>query len=181
MAGRKKGRHRPRRPARGRRPVKARRVRSRWLWWTGTACLVAATGALIFVVASGPEDLPVESGKGPEEGSEIAAGQTLYSEHCASCHGADLAGQPNWKRRLADGRYPAPPHDETGHTWHHGDEYLFAVTKRGGQATAPPGFLSGMPGFDETLSDAEIWSILDFIKSRWPPEIVNQQRRASSR
>ncbi|MGR3200120.1 MAG: c-type cytochrome, partial [Paracoccus sp. (in: a-proteobacteria)] len=43
----------------------------------------------------------------------IALGQRLYAENCASCHGADLEGQPDWQTPLENGRYPAPPHDET--------------------------------------------------------------------
>jgi len=103
----------------------------------------------------------------------------LYGEHCASCHGSLLEGQPNWKERLPDGRLPAPPHDETGHTWHHPDDYLFSTTKLGGKATAPAGFLSAMPGFEGTLSDGEIWMVLDFIKSGWPEEIRARQRDRS--
>lgn len=114
----------------------------------------------------------------PQTAEQVALGERLYAEQCASCHGAELEGQPNWRNRLPDGRYPAPPHDATGHTWHHDDAYLFETTKRGGQATAPRGFVSGMPAFAGKLSDAEIWSILAFIKSRWPPEIRARQGRA---
>ena len=41
-----------------------------------------------------------------------------YQEYCASCHGVNLEGQANWRSRNQDGTLPAPPHDETGHTWH---------------------------------------------------------------
>ena len=27
----------------------------------------------------------------------IALGQRLYAENCATCHGADLEGQPDWQ------------------------------------------------------------------------------------
>lgn len=130
--------------------------------WLGAGVAVAVV-ALLLAFDSGHED-----------GSP---GGVLYSKHCASCHGANLEGQPDWKRRLPDGRLPAPPHDATGHTWHHADAYLFDVTKRGGQATAPAGFVSGMPAFEAALSDDEIWSILEFIKSRWPAEIRKRQPR----
>jgi mono/diheme cytochrome c family protein len=56
---------------------------------------------------------------------DIVAGQSLYADSCASCHGANLEGQPNWQSPNADGVLPAPPHDRTGHTWHHDDELLF--------------------------------------------------------
>jgi mono/diheme cytochrome c family protein len=114
----------------------------------------------------------------PERSEEIALGERLYAEHCASCHGAELEGQPNWRNPLPDGRYPAPPHDASGHTWHHDDAFLFRATKFGGQAMALRGFLSGMPAFADTLTDAEISSILTYIKSRWPLEIRARQARA---
>lgn len=96
---------------------------------------------------------------------EIGAG--LYAENCASCHGADLEGQPDWRRRLDNGRMPAPPHDETGHTWHHADQQLFDITKNG-LASVVPGYESDMPVFDGILSEAEITAILGYIKSTWP-------------
>ena len=49
----------------------------------------------------------------------VATGKLLYAEQCASCHGAALQGVANWKERLADGSLPPPPHDSSGHTWHH--------------------------------------------------------------
>jgi mono/diheme cytochrome c family protein len=105
----------------------------------------------------------------------VAQGERLYLQHCASCHGVELEGQPGWQRPLPDGGLPAPPHDPDGHTWHHSDRLLFEITKFGGQALAPPEFKSNMPAFGQTLSDAEIWAVLAFIKSRWPEEIRARQ------
>jgi len=105
---------------------------------------------------------------------DIRLGRALYAAHCAACHGADLEGALDWQRRAPDGRFPAPPHDETGHTWHHGDAMLFDYTRRGGQAFLDDlgvGFESGMPGFGDVLSDAEIEAILAFIRSTWPERI----------
>lgn len=99
--------------------------------------------------------------------ADIAAGETLYAENCASCHGADLEGQPDWRRRLDNGRMPAPPHDETGHTWHHSDRNLFIVTK-GGVGAVVPGYESDMPAYDGILTDDEIADVLSYIKSTWP-------------
>lgn len=110
---------------------------------------------------------------------EVVLGERLYAQRCASCHGAELEGQPDWKRRLPDGGMPAPPHDASGHTWHHGDQLLFEITKFGGQAMAPPGFKSTMPAFGAQLSDPEIRAVLAFIKSRWPAEIQTVQRERS--
>ncbi|MBR9766395.1 MAG: cytochrome c [Rhodobacteraceae bacterium] len=105
------------------------------------------------------------------EDADIVQGEKLYGGFCASCHGADLEGQPDWRSPGPDGILPAPPHDETGHTWHHSDSVLFDYTRLGGKAAlALQGveFESGMPGFGDQLSDAEIWNIIAYIKSTWP-------------
>jgi mono/diheme cytochrome c family protein len=64
---------------------------------------------------------------------------------------------------------PAPPHDESGHTWHHTDAVLFGITKYGlvPGKYAPPGYTSDMPAFGDKLRDAEIWAVLSFIASHW--------------
>lgn len=103
----------------------------------------------------------------PRDAGKVALGQKVYGQHCASCHGANLEGQRDWRRRLANGRMPAPPHDESGHTWHHPDTMLFGMTKNGVAPYAPPGYQSDMPAFRDKLSDEEIWAALAFIKSHW--------------
>jgi mono/diheme cytochrome c family protein len=106
------------------------------------------------------------------EDRNLSAGQILYTNNCASCHGAKLEGQPNWQSLNSDGILPAPPHDATGHTWHHDNELLFKYTKLGGKgALAARGitdFNSGMPAFGGVISDEDIWDTLAFIKSTWP-------------
>jgi mono/diheme cytochrome c family protein len=134
---------------------------------------------LVLVVArAAAADLAAD----PNDPAMVALGEEIYAGHCASCHGAELEGQPDWQRPLPDGGLPAPPHDASGHTWHHPDDLLFGITKFGGQALAPAGFRSNMPAFGDQLGDREIWAVLAFIKSRWPAEIRavqeerNQQR-----
>ena len=105
----------------------------------------------------------------------IQLGQTLYATNCAACHGANLQGQPDWKHRLANGRMPAPPHDVTGHTWHHSDRDLFNLTKLGVAAVMGDGYESDMPAFGEKLSDDDIAAVLDYIKSTWPQRAQDSQ------
>lgn len=107
----------------------------------------------------------------------VVLGQQVYSARCASCHGANLEGQPNWQHELPTGGRPAPPHDETGHTWHHNDQALFTIIKQGGQVLSPPGYKNNMPAFDEVLSDEEIYAVLAYIKSTWSTEIQAAQQR----
>lgn len=63
---------------------------------------------------------------------------------------------------------PAPPHDASGHTWHHPDRILFEIIKQGAAAIIGGGYESDMPGFGGTLTDAEIRAIIEYIKSTWP-------------
>jgi len=98
--------------------------------------------------------------------SQIETGEALYSQHCATCHGAKLEGQPDWQTRKADGKMPTPPHDDSGHTWHHSDDQIFKITKFGVSAVVP-GYQSDMMGFGGKLSDDEIRAIIAFIKSKW--------------
>jgi len=77
---------------------------------------------------------------------------------------------------LPNGRLPAPPHDATGHTWHHPDKQLFEMVKNG-TAGIVPGYETDMPGYKGVLSDTEIWATLSFIESTWPADIRTRQQR----
>ncbi len=112
---------------------------------------------------------------------QVALGEKVYVSFCAGCHGANLEGQPDWQKRLPLGNFPAPPHDETGHTWHHPDQWLFDIVKDGGQRFAPPRYRSAMPAYRDMLTDEEIWAVLAFIKSRWPSSIRAEQARVDAR
>ncbi|WP_340112203.1 PQQ-dependent sugar dehydrogenase [Maribellus mangrovi] len=73
-------------------------------------------------------------------------GQALYQQNCASCHGADLNGGN--AASLIDG------------VWQFGAEnsYIYRNIKFGIPHL-------GMPSYEATLSDAEIGSILDYIRN----------------
>lgn len=115
----------------------------------------------------------VESVEAPSQGRQV------YVDHCASCHGADLEGQPDWRSPLPSGRVPAPPHDASGHTWHHPDEVLFRIVEEGTAAIVGGGYESDMPGFGDVLSDEEIGAVLAYIKSTWPERERSLQEKAS--
>lgn len=117
----------------------------------------------------------------PSEQQRVIRGKTIYANSCASCHGASLQGQPNWRQRMLNGRLPAPPHDKTGHTWHHPDAMLFDMVKNGlvPGKTAPPGYQSDMPAYREILTDEEIISVLAYIKSSWPPKVLAVQKEVT--
>ena len=94
-----------------------------------------------------------------------------------------LEGEPNWREKKPSGRMPAPPHDASGHTWHHPDPVLFGITKYGlvPGTYAPPGYESDMPGFGGALVDDEILAVIAYIKSTWPDEIRLAQGEANER
>jgi mono/diheme cytochrome c family protein len=150
-----------------------RMTRTAWLAVLGAVALALAIGlAGAWWIA--PATVRID----PADGRAVARGAHVYAVHCAACHGANLEGQPDWQSRNAQGRLPAPPHDEHGHTWHHDDQVLFEVTKFGLAKHAPPGYQSDMPAFEGRLSDADIVAALTFIKSRWPP-LIHDKRRAA--
>ncbi len=143
-----------------------------------------AAGLAVVATAAGYAYVTAISGDGKADGDDaerLALGQRVYVDACASCHGENLEGQADWRLRNADGRLPAPPHDPTGHTWHHPDQMLFEMTKLGIEALAPEGYQSDMPGFADDLSDGEIRAVLAFIRSTWPPKIQTRQEEATKR
>ncbi len=121
-------------------------------------------------------DLP---GIAATDAQAVDRGRELYAAACASCHGASLEGQKDWQRRGPNGRMPAPPHDASGHTWHHPDATLFAITKHG-PAAYPANYETDMPAFAGRLSDDDIVAILAYIKSTWPPPIREKQSRMNA-
>jgi mono/diheme cytochrome c family protein len=126
-------------------------------WWMP---VLAATAAGCGSDKTGPD------------ATALMEGEAIYKAECAACHGARLEGQPDWRTRRPDGKLPAPPHDATGHTWHHPMEQLVAITKFGMMPpNAPPGYVSDMPAFGGKLSDRQIERVLAYIESQWPPDI----------
>jgi len=129
-------------------------------------------GAIIIALQTGERSMA-----DPENTRQVALGKSVYDGRCASCHGARLEGQPNWQEKLPSGLMPAPPHDASGHTWHHPDSVLFGITKHGlvPGKYAPPKYESDMPAFAAALNDEEIWAVLAYIKASWPSEIRRAQ------
>jgi mono/diheme cytochrome c family protein len=118
----------------------------------------------------------------PRDAARVALGARVYAQQCAACHGARLEGQPDWRQRKGDGRLPAPPHDESGHSWHHPDSVLFAITKNGlVPPYAPPGYASDMPAYAGILKDEEVWAVLAYIKFHWKSREVAEARAQLSR
>ena len=143
----------------------------------GIMALVAAMvggGAAAVADTDGAGFLPYR------DAAAVARGAVIYADFCASCHGAALEGEPGWQVRDAEGYLPAPPHDPSGHTWHHPDAQLFAITKYGIEALIGGGYKSRMAGYEGILSDAEIAEVLAYIKSTWPERVIGMHNRVNA-
>ena len=147
--------------------------------YAGLAALLAVyiAGLAVYAIQRPPRADHIDA----DNAALVAWGQKVYASQCAVCHGAHLEGQPDWRRPGPDGRLPAPPHDESGHTWHHSDRYLIHVVQRGVVAgeDRPPDYQSNMPGFSQTLTNEEIVAVLSFIKSSWSFDYREWQERAN--
>ncbi|MER1941143.1 MULTISPECIES: c-type cytochrome [unclassified Castellaniella] len=144
--------------------------------WATAAIVVAGVGigAYVFLAGGASHKTLINA----TDQDLIVQGQAIYTSSCAACHGAMLQGQPSWRERMANGRLPAPPHDQTGHTWHHPDAVLFDLVKHGlvPGRTAPPGYQSDMPAFGGVLNDNQIVAVLTYIKSTWPADVQRMQK-----
>jgi len=145
----------------------------------GTILLVGALeespapiSAPVPVSAAGSASEFVSSPAPALDASAVDEGKLVYGQHCASCHGVNAEGQFNWKTANADGTLPAPPHDDSGHTWHHSDSQLTEIITLGPEfyAQSPGSGKTNMPSFKDTLTAAEIMSVLTYIKSLWNDE-----------
>jgi len=83
----------------------------------------------------------------------VGAGKRVYQRMCARCHGPDGKG---------DGGGGGIPSDLTDETWDHGstDGEIFT--------SIHDGTSKEMEGYAERLSDADIWNLVNFIRSIGP-------------
>ena len=97
----------------------------------------------------------------------IVRGQALYQQYCLRCHGSDGRGEgpaaehlPMW-----------PPNFSGALLWKRLDGELFWRVRHGlrdrhGQET--------MPGFAQSLSDPQIWELLDFLQAQAAGESLRE-------
>jgi mono/diheme cytochrome c family protein len=116
----------------------------------------------------------------PNDPVYVKLGQKIYMDKCASCHGVNLEGQDGWRDKMVDGMRLAPPHDKSGHTWHHPDALLFKLTKYGFAAMISSDYKVSMPIYDDVLKDEEIVAALSYIKSTWPDDVRQIQDKINA-
>lgn len=123
------------------------------------ALAVAAVVAWRLVATPGiREDLPPDfAGKrNPLAGPDaVAAGDRLFHENCASCHGDEADGHGP----AAHGLTPPPANFKSGSVLaQHSDAYLFYRVTTGKPGTA-------MPSFHGALGDTEKWQVIAYLRS----------------
>ncbi|MVO17685.1 c-type cytochrome [Rhodobacteraceae bacterium CY05] len=107
-----------------------------------------------------------------QDDAAVAQGKVIYQDNCASCHGDQLQGEANWRERDEEGYLPAPPHNASGHTWHHADQQLLTITRKGTAALVGNGYRSRMEGYEDVLSESDLLAVFAYIKSTWPAEVI---------
>ena len=142
---------------------------------------IVSGGAVMLSLSSATKKAEKSVSLLPKNHSVTNSGKLVYAENCASCHGMALEGQANWRQRDPDGYLPAPPHDKTGHTWHHSDSYLFLMTKYGIEKMIGRKYPNNMPAYKDKLTDEEIIAALSYIKSTWPGRIQRQHDQVNAR
>ena len=142
---------------------------------------ILLVGVVIYYFSSPANEAAASIALKHNDVAVVDLGQVVYAENCASCHGVALEGQANWRQRDADGYLPAPPHDETGHTWHHPDTYLFLMTKYGIEEMIGKTYPNNMPAYKDKLMDEEILAVLSYIKSTWSSRIQRQHNQINAR
>jgi mono/diheme cytochrome c family protein len=106
--------------------------------------------------------------------SDLSETKLLYEKNCSNCHGAYMQGAKNWmSEKDEDGANLPPPLNGTGHTWHHSEDLLFNIIKYGGYYHDEK-YDGKMLGFENNLSDDEIYSIINYIYNSWPNEIKSE-------
>ena len=92
----------------------------------------------------------------------LAAGKRAYDVNCAACHGNRAQGseKAGVVISIIQEQGGKQPPDLTDDTWDHGasDGEIYTVIKKG----VPPTMMAGWEG---RISDAEIWSIVNYIRA----------------
>lgn len=104
---------------------------------------------------------------------QVRLGAPLFAKYCARCHGQKAQGLvKNWKQKLADGRYPAPPLNGSGHAWHHALPQLLQIVEHGGSL-----YDGWMPAFDKVLNETEQYAVIASFQAYWDDVTYQQWQR----
>ena len=125
----------------------------------------------VMLIVAGQTVIARANGETPvPDVDSINSGRAIYEQHCASCHGANAEGAPNWQERDARGELPAPPHNAEGHTWRHSDAALYEMVSKGWRDPFNKSKRLTMPAFGGEMSPAQIRAVIGYLKTLWTPE-----------
>jgi len=133
--------------------------------------MIATTSQIVIANASDGSQ-SINSGR-------VKSGRAVYEQYCASCHGAEAQGAPNWQERDEHGELPAPPHNAEGHTWRHSDADLYEMVNKGWRDPFNRTKQLTMPAFDGVLSPEQIRAVITYLKTFWTPEQTQFQSEES--
>ena len=147
----------------------------RFRWFT--VCILA----LIFLLACDqqPSVSVGSTGLMPKreyDQNVLNEGKKIYSENCAKCHGENAEGAADWHKRYADGTFPPPPLNGSGHAWHHSIAVLTEMIQNGSK----PGE-GNMPAWKDKLSPEQVAMVIEWFQSLGPDQVYaawyEQQQR----
>jgi mono/diheme cytochrome c family protein len=138
------------------------------------AAIFGVAGAIGITIAAGGTRIAGQNVAGPAAAQiknpvastteSLAAGKRAYDANCAGCHGNNAQGLIVSIIQEQGGKQPP---DLTDDKWDHGstDGEIFTVIKKG----LPPTMMAGWEG---TLSDTEIWSVINYLRALGRKETV---------
>ena len=97
--------------------------------------------------------------------AQVVRGAAVFKQNCAECHGANGEGAENWRQRDANDKFPPPPLNGDGHSWHHPLNALRYTIRNGTLAIG-----GSMPAWKGKLSDADIDAVITWFQSKWPDQ-----------
>ena len=111
--------------------------------------------------------MPARCGSGDGTNSiQNDAGLDIYMQNCLVGHGDSVTGE--------NALPGTPVHVPAGHAWHHADRQFTGIID--GSIDFPG---RTMPSFGGKLTQAEIESVLVYIKAGWMPEQLSRQGEVS--
>lgn len=128
----------------------------RWMA-TIAAALIIGGGTLIYAIEGGQGGTDEFASRNPIAPTDesVAAGRMLFQRNCIVCHGVNGRGDGPQAASLNP-----PPTDFRLHLPLHADPQFFAFIANGYPASA-------MPAWRDSLTDDEIWNLVNFMRSEF--------------
>lgn len=133
----------------------------------------------VWLLSSAADQALAGGGPASDGAKPMEEGKKIYQQYCASCHGVQGEGMPNWEEQNALGELPAPPHNAEGHTWKHSDGMLYRLISEGWRDPWNKTERLTMPAFGNTLTPQQIQLVVNYLKTLWTPEQRRHQEEES--